>query len=196
MAGTVSDSAQSYFQSMTEIFGRLEMSLIDRYAELLFGAWRERRRVLVFGNGGSAFTASHHVLDYVKTAEVPKQPRLLALSMVDNMGITTAVGNDSSYEETLVYPLESYASAGDLAVAISCSGNSPNVVRACRWAREHDLTVVALTGFAGGEVGPIADLHINIPSENYGIIEDIQMSIGHIAAQMLQQRVAREVNPA
>ena len=193
MTYTVAESAHSYLSSLAEYASKLDAAAIDRYAELLYDAWCQRRRVFVFGNGGSALTASHHVCDYVKTAQVTVQRRLQAFSLVDNAGLTTAVGNDIDYESTFVYPLESYAEPGDLAVAISASGNSPNVVKACQWAKEHKLIVVALTGFSGGKIGAMADLHLNAPSHNYGIIEDLHMSIGHIAAQLLQQRVAAAV---
>ncbi len=190
MTHTVANSARSYLTTLADHASRLDSAVIDRYADLIYDAWRNKRRVFVFGNGGSALTASHHVCDYVKTAEVATQRRLQAFSLVDNPGLTTAIGNDIDYDSTFVYPLESYAEAGDVAVAISASGNSPNVVKACQWAKAHEMTVVAMTGFNGGKIGTMADLHINAPSDNYGIIEDLHMSIGHIAAQLLQQRVA------
>jgi D-sedoheptulose 7-phosphate isomerase len=193
MAGTVAASAGAYFTLMSEILAQVNTDLIDTYGDLLFQTWRDRKRVFVFGNGGSALTASHHVADYVKTASVAGQRRLKAFSLVDNTGLTTAIGNDLSYDDTFLFPLESYAEAGDIAVAISCSGNSPNVVRACEWARDHDLKVVAITGFSGGKIAKIAELHINIPSDNYGIIEDLQLSVGHIVAQSLYQRVREQV---
>lgn len=196
MAHSVSSSASDYCGSLTKLLTRIDHAAIDTYARLLFDAWRDGRRVIVFGNGGSAFTASHHVLDYAKTAAVANQRRLKAISLVDNIGLTTAIGNDLSYDDTFVYQLETHAAPGDIAVAISCSGNSPNVVAGCEWARENGVTVVALTGFDGGKIAALADLHINIPSDNYGLVEDMQMSIGHMAAQMLQRHVAASLPAA
>lgn len=189
MAGTIAHSAKDYFDAMAAAAGHVDAAAVERYAQILFEAWRDGRRVLVFGNGGSAYNASHHVTDYVKTASVQGRPRLKAISLTDNVGLTTAVGNDLAYDQTFLFPLESYGQAGDVAVGISCSGNSPNLLRACEWAREHGLTVVALTGFSGGKVKDVAHLHINVPSENYGVIEDLHMSIGHIASQMLKSRI-------
>lgn len=191
MAGRVASSAQQYLDTLTGVIAQLDAGAIDAYAGILAEAWEQRRQVFVFGNGGSAYNASHHVTDYVKTASAPGQPRLRAFSMTDNVGLTTAVGNDLSYEETFLFPLESYAQAGDVAVAISCSGNSPNLLRACQWARDHGLTVVALTGFEGGKVKEMAHLHINVPSDNYGVIEDLHMSVGHIASQMLHEKIVK-----
>ncbi len=193
MAGTIVSNAHSYLVEMAELLGTLDPVPMDAFVEAVYQAWRDGRRVYIFGNGGSAYNSSHMVTDFVKTAAVDGQKRLAAFSLVDNTGLTTAIGNDVSYDETFSYPLESFAKAGDIAVAISCSGNSPNVLRACEWARENGLTVVALTGFAGGKVKALADIHINIPSENYGIMEDVHMSVGHIVAQSLKSRILAEV---
>lgn len=189
MAGSTVRKASDYLNGLADLLRRVDAAAIDAYADLLYRTWAAKKRVFVFGNGGSAYNASHHVTDYVKTAQVDGQPRLCAFSMTDNVGMTTAVGNDLAYDQTFSYPLECYAGAGDVAVGISCSGNSPNLLRACAWARDNGLTVVALTGFAGGKVKDLAHLHINVPSDNYGMIEDVHMSVGHIAAQMLHNRV-------
>lgn len=195
MAGTTVRNAAAYFQLLADQVGRLDHAAIDQYVELIYRAWRDGRRVFLFGNGGSAYTASHHVTDYVKTASVEGQPRLAAFSLADNTGLVTALGNDISYDEVFRYQLQAYARPGDLAVAISCSGNSMNVVNGCQWARDNGLTVVCITGCDGGKICHFAHLHINIPSDNFGIVEDIQMAIGHIAAQGLYHRIQAAANP-
>ena len=187
--GSTVERAADYFTAMQEQFGKLDFAAIDAYSQMIYDAWREQRSVWVFGNGGSAYTASHHVTDYVKTASVDGQPRLRAFSLCDNTGLTTALGNDVSYDDIFRFPLESYAKAGDIAVGISCSGTSKNVVSAFEWAGDNGLSRVAITGFAGGTIGQMADIHINIPSDNYGVIEDIQMAVGHIATQSLFRRI-------
>lgn len=189
MSHTIVGSAKGYADAMIDQLKRLDCAAIEKYAQALFEAWRDSRRVYLFGNGGSAYTASHHVMDYLKTAAVQGRKRLQAFSVNDNFGITTALGNDISYDDTFRYPLETYARKGDIAVAISCSGNSPNVVKAVEWAKANGVTVVALTGFKGGKIGAAADIHIHVPSDNYGVIEDLHMSVGHIAAQMLKNKV-------
>jgi D-sedoheptulose 7-phosphate isomerase len=192
MAGSIVSSASDYLGGMAALLKNVDAKAIDAYADLLFKAWKEDRAVFVFGNGGSAYTASHHVTDYVKTAAVDGVRRIRAFSMVDNLGLLTACGNDISYDEIMSYPLASFARPGDLAIAISCSGNSPNVLRACEWARNNQLKVVALTGLNGGKLKDLADVHINVPSDNYGWVEDLHMSIGHIGAQSLKSRVSKE----
>ena len=189
MAGTICSNARAYVEGMGDLLGRVDCEAIDTLAEWLFETWRHDRQALVFGNGGSAYTASHYVADLVKTAEVEGQHRLRALSLVDNFGMTTALGNDAGYDQTLSHPLASYGRAGDLAIAISCSGNSPNVVHACQQAKDSGLRLACLTGFAGGRIAELADLHVNIPSENYGLIEDLHLSIGHMVSQSLKSRI-------
>lgn len=192
MAGTVCKDARSYIDEMTKLLRELDPAPMNAFADCVYQAWRDGRRVFVFGNGGSASTSSHYVADFVKTAAVEGQKRLAAFCMNDNIGLLTALGNDISYDETFSYPLASYAQPGDVAVALSCSGNSPNVLHACRWAREHGLTVVALTGFEGGKLKDLADIHINIPSTNYGLIEDLHLSVNHVVAQSLHTRILAE----
>ena len=189
MAGSISKTASSYMAEMARVIAQIDNSAVERFAEIIFNAWRDNRHVYVFGNGGSAYTSSHFVTDLVKTASVEGKKRLHAISLLDNVGLTTALANDISYEESFRFPLASYANSGDLAIGISCSGNSPNLLRACEWAKENGLTVIALTGFTGGKVKNLADLHINVPSENYGVIEDLHLSIAHIIAQGLKARI-------
>ncbi len=154
-------------------------------------------RVYVFGNGGSAYNSSHHVTDYVKTASVAGKPRLQGRQPHRQRRAHHRRRQRPVVRRDLQLPAgASYAQARDVAVGISCSGNSPNLLRACRWAKDNGLTVVALTGFAGGKVKDLANIHINVPSENYGVIEDLHMSVGHVAAQLLQNRILSESSKA
>ncbi len=190
MAGTTCSSASEYIAGLKKVLDNLEPADIDVLADRLYQAWRDNQQVFVFGNGGSAYTASHFITDMIKTASVAGQRRLRAISLVDNYGLTTALGNDVSYDQTFVFPLETYAEPGDLAIAISGSGNSPNVVLACQWAKEHGLTLACLTGFSGGKIAEMADIHVHVASDNFGIIEDLHMSVGHMICHSLVNRVA------
>jgi D-sedoheptulose 7-phosphate isomerase len=175
---------------MSKILERIDRGAIDRFTDMLYEAWRNRRRVWVFGNGGSASTASHYVCDLLKNTAAEGRPRLQVFCLGDNIATMTALGNDISYDDVFRFPLSAYAQNGDVAVALTGSGNSPNVLRAVEWARENGLKVVALTGFSGGKLKEMADLHINIPSDNYGVIEDLHLSINHIVSQTLKGRMA------
>lgn len=182
-------TSKDYLESFRQALEQIDALALDAYAARIYQAWRDDRQVLVFGNGGSATTASHAVADLVKTASVPDRRRLRALCLSDNSAMLTAIGNDLRYEDIFVYPLQTYARRGDLAVAISASGNSPNVVRACEWARSNDLGVVALTGFDGGKIARLCDVHVHVPSANYGIVEDLHLVVGHAVTQSFFARV-------
>ncbi|HYF13585.1 MAG TPA: SIS domain-containing protein [Phycisphaerales bacterium] len=190
MGGMMINSGDAYFAEMARAAATIDRAAVDRYVNALFDCWKRDACVHIFGNGGSHANASHTVADFVKTAMVTGKRRLRALCMSDNLPMLTAVGNDIAYADSFAFQLESYARKGDLAVAISCSGNSPNILKAAEWAKANGLTLVALTGLRGGKIGPMADIHINVASENFGVIEDLHMSVGHIAAQMFHNRLA------
>jgi len=188
MAGTICDNPAAYAEQLGQTLRRIDFAAVGRLAELLREAANSEKRIYVMGNGGSAATAGHWVADLVKNTAVDGKPRLAVLSLTDNYSLTTALGNDISFEESLRFPLSAYGRRGDIAIAISVSGNSPNLIRACQWAKENGLTVVGLSGFSGGKLGQIADLHINIPSDNYGVVEDLHLAIGHMVAQAVAAR--------
>lgn len=190
MAGSTCASATEYLGRLRDMVDALDASAIDALADRLFQAWQDDRLVVVFGNGGSAYTASHFVTDFLKTASVDGQRRLRAMSLVDNYGLTTALGNDIHYDQSFLYPLQAYARPGDLAIAISGSGNSPNVVHAAEWAKANSVFLAGLTGFSGGKLAELADLNIHVPSDNYGIIEDLHLSVGHMISHALVSRIA------
>lgn len=191
MAGGICERAEEYLNNLAKLAQRIDRERVEAFADALFHAWKDDRCVFVFGNGGSAATANHMVCDFVKTAAVDGQRRLRAFCLVDSMGMGTALANDIGYEDTFRYPLETYSRPGDVVVGLSGSGNSRNVLRACRWARENGVMVVALSGFDGGELKNLADLHINVPSDNFGLIEDLHLVVGHSVAQILKSRVLR-----
>ncbi|MBL4701417.1 MAG: SIS domain-containing protein [Phycisphaeraceae bacterium] len=189
MAGSTCSTAREYMDSITQQLQLVNDLSIDKATQAIYNAWRGDRRVFVYGNGGSAHSASHWALDLMKTAAIDGQPRLKALSLVDNIGTMTAVGNDISFDEIFRYPLHAYAEEGDVAVAISCSGNSANAVYATQWARAHGMTTITLTGFNGGKLRDLGDINVHVPSDNYGVVEEIHMACGHMVAQGLRHLI-------
>ncbi len=157
MAGSMITTPAEYVAELARAAATIDQRAVQRYADTLLDAWKHDRQVLIFGNGGSHANASHTVADFVKTAMVDGKRRLRALCMSDNLPMLTALGNDMGYDTTFSFPLETYGRQGDLAVAISCSGNSPNILRAAEVAKKTGLVLVALTGMKGGKVGPMAD---------------------------------------
>jgi D-sedoheptulose 7-phosphate isomerase len=138
------------------------------------------RQIFVFGNGGSAANASHFATDLGKGASDKIGRRFRVLSLNDNVSWLTALGNDYAYEDVFVRQLENYARPGDWALALSVSGNSPNVVKALAWAKEHQVRTVALVGAKRGRAAELAERTLVIDSEHYGRVEDAQMGICHL----------------
>jgi D-sedoheptulose 7-phosphate isomerase len=151
-------------------------ALIGRLKEL----HREGRQIFVVGNGGSASNASHFATDLGKGASDKLGKRFRVLSLTDNVSWITALGNDYAYEDVFVRQLENYGQPGDLVLALSVSGNSPNCAKALDWARKHGLRTVALVGGKRGRMAEIAEEVIAINDTHYGRVEDAQMGICHM----------------
>ena len=167
------DAQQKATQAIpTEAVARL----IDR----LRLALAEDGQVFVFGNGGSAANASHFATDLGKGSSDKIGRRFRVVSLNDNMSWITALGNDYAYEDVYVRQLMNYANPGDVVLVLSVSGNSPNVVKAVQWAREHGVFTAALVGAKRGRLAELADEAIVIPSEHYGRVEDAHMTICHM----------------
>ena len=142
--------------------------------------WQEDRQVFIFGNGGSAANASHFATDLGKGSSDKLGKRFRVLSLNDNVSWMTAIGNDYSYDDVFVRQLQNYAKPGDLALALSVSGNSPNLVKALDWSRQNGVGTVALVGAKRGRMAEIAEQVIVINDTHYGRVEDAQMGICHI----------------
>lgn len=169
----------TYLRGVSEVLERMPVSAIEEVVERLFRAYRENRAVYVFGNGGSAALASHIACDLGKgTAEKGTRP-FRVISLTDNVALMTAWANDTSYENIFVAQLRPLLQRGDIAFAISGSGNSPNVLSALRAAREAGGCTVGLTGFAGGKMKTLCDLCITAPSDNMQHIEDSHLCVMH-----------------
>jgi D-sedoheptulose 7-phosphate isomerase len=153
---------------------------VAQLIESLREALKADRQIFVFGNGGSAANASHFATDLGKGASDKVGRRFRVLSLNDNVSWMTALGNDYAYEDIFVRQLENYGRKGDVVLAMSVSGNSPNVVKALDWAKRNGLHTVALVGAKRGCAAEIAEQVIVINSEHYGRVEDAHMGICHL----------------
>lgn len=184
-------SAASYFGAYAEETARaassVEPAALDRAAAILLEAYTRGAGVFACGNGGSAAIANHLQCDHVKSIQTGTDlaPRVTSLSA--NVELLTAIANDIGYEDAFTYQLRSQAQPGDVLIAVSSSGRSPNIVRALAWARDHDLRTVALTGFGGGDARAVAEVALHVDSANYGIVEDLHQGIMHALAQYIRQ---------
>jgi D-sedoheptulose 7-phosphate isomerase len=147
------------------------------------------------GNGGSAATASHMVCDLMKNTRKMDLPNLRVLGLADNMPVFSALGNDEGYENVFAGQLASYAQPGDVVVAISASGNSPNVLKAVELANQIGARTVGFTGYNGGKLGQMVEFHINVPSDNIEQVEDIHLVLEHMITSVLRSADTPEWRP-
>jgi len=157
---------QRYLGEVGRILQNLPQAEIAHVINILSRARAEGRRIFVFGNGGSAAMASHFATDLGKGTVQEGQPRFKVMSLNDNVPLLTAYANDFGYETVFAEPLASLAEPGDVAMAISSSGNSPNVLRAMDVAREHGLTTIGITGFEGGKLKEKVDVCVVVPADS------------------------------
>lgn len=170
---------EDYFRSVSQALAALPPAPVKRIIDELKQARASGRRVFVFGNGGSAATASHFVTDMLKGTAVPGQPRLRINCLNDNVPMLTAYANDVGYGAVFAEPLAGLAARGDVALAISGSGNSENVLRAMAVARDLGLLRIGLTGFAGGRLKELCDIAVVVPSDSMQVIEDAHLVVLH-----------------
>ena len=171
-----------YRKRQTEVYDRLPLNQVAEVIALLREARDRGAQIFVFGNGGSAANASHFATDLGKGASDVSPSRFRILSLNDNSAWMTAIGNDYSFDDVFVRQLQNYARPGDLALCMSVSGNSPDLVRAIDWSRENGLTTVAMVGGKRGRLAETAAHVLVIPDTHYGRVEDAQMTICHMLA--------------
>ncbi len=149
------------------------------------------RKILAFGNGGSAAEAQHFVAELVNKFLRPR-PALRAVSLSADTSILTSVGNDVSFEAVFSRQIEALGDAGDVALALSTSGRSPNIIAALRAAKARGLRTIALTGRGGGDLGPIADFLLAVPSAETPRIQEVHLVLLHLLAQGIEERIKLE----
>jgi D-sedoheptulose 7-phosphate isomerase len=195
-------SPSEYLDRVKTEFDRLNSEDIQRFSDAIYAAYEEGRFVFLCGNGGSGSNASHMCEDLGK-GTIRREDymnddkrRLKALSLTDNTPYILAWANDEGYDRVFVEQLKNLASPGDLLVAISGSGNSPNVVRAVEWANAHGLRTFGLSGFSGGKLRQIAQQGLHVPVADMGIVESIHLLVFHWVLDNLYGRIAGDNSDA
>ena len=161
---------------------------IDKIIMLSVKAFKEDKKMLFCGNGGSASDAQHIAAE-LSGKFYTNRPPLYAEALHVNSSYITAVANDFGYDETYARMLEACGRKGDVLVGISTSGNSPNVVKALKKANEIGLTTIGLTGINGGEMNGICDIIIKVPSDDTPRIQEVHILIGHIICQLIEEEM-------
>jgi D-sedoheptulose 7-phosphate isomerase len=171
-----------YRKHLHEAISQIDLDQVNTAIEWFAEARHHGRAIFTAGNGGSASTASHFVCDVLKGASFQKDSRFRIIALTDNLATLTAYSNDVSYNCVFTEQLKNFAKPGDIFLAISGSGNSPNVIEATEYANSIGCKTIALTGREGGKLGKIAQLNILAPEPHMGRIEDAHLIVCHMIA--------------
>lgn len=179
-----------YLARVCDEIQRLDPAQIEKVSELIESAYDRGRFVFICGNGGSGANASHLCEDLAKCTlcDFDKQKRLKVLSLTDNTAGIMAWANDEGYDRIFLEQLKNLASPGDLLLAISGSGNSPNILKAVSWANDNGLTTVGITGFSGGKLQKLAHHNLHAPIDDMGITESLHQVVFHWIIDDLHRR--------
>ena len=177
----------AYAGELARAFGTIDMVAVARAGELLNDAYDRDAAVFACGNGGSASIANHLQCDHVKGVRNGTNLTTRVFSLSTNIELFSAIANDHGYDLVFEQQLQSLARPGDVLLAVSSSGRSPNIIRALEWANQNGMRTIALTGFSGGAAREIASVSVHVRSDNYGIIEDAHQACMHLLAQYVRQ---------
>lgn len=181
----------SYFECLSISIAKMPFREIENITEILVDAYESQRTVYLFGNGGSAALASHFACDLAKGTVHGSGRRFHAIALTDSVPLITAWANDSRYEDIFAEQLTNFVRPHDVAFAISGSGNSPNVLKAVRVARQAGATTVGLTGFEGGRLKDLCHACLVVPAENMQVVEDLQLCVAHCLFTCIRARIVQ-----
>lgn len=182
------DFATDYYKRFAEAVLSFDKGPLDEVLAVFDRVIAAGGTLWIAGNGGSASMADHIVCDTAKGTYVEGQPPFRTISLMANDAILTALGNDVSYEDGISEQLKYYLRPGDAFLVVSSSGNSPNVVKAVEYANAQGAETVAFVGFKGGKLKEVAKTSVHIAVDNYGIVEDLHMSLIHVLTQYMKAR--------
>ncbi|MEW4567477.1 SIS domain-containing protein [Tautonia sp. JC769] len=184
--------ARDYLDRVCREIQRIDAAELETVADLIERAYHADRFVFVIGNGGSASSASHLCEDLNKCTlrDFESQKRLKVLSLTDNTAGIMAWANDEGYDRVFLEQLKTYASPGDLLLAISGSGNSPNILKGVEWANAHGLTTVGITGYSGGTLREVAHHSLHCPVDDMGTAESLHLVAFHWLIGDLYRRMS------
>lgn len=186
---------QGYITSLHRTLAQLPVTQIERVIETLIDAQWSRRTVYIFGNGGSASTASHFACDLGKNTALSGIPRLRVISLTDNVEMITAWANDTAYEHIFAEQLRGLLEPGDVVIGISGSGRSANVLNAVALARRLGATTIGFTGFDGGLLASMVDIPIVVASNSMERIEDAHLILEHLICSTIRESQRRQASP-
>lgn len=178
---------KQYIQKEIDLLGQLDVDSINRALIEIVDAYNREGNIYIFGNGGSASTASHYANDFNKGISEYTKKKFRFLCLNDNVATLMAIANDIGYEEVFRFQLMGKLNEKDLVIGISGSGNSKNVINALQYAKECGVRTLGITGFDGGIVRKIVDISLHVPINNMQMTEDVHMIFDHLMMTVLYQ---------
>jgi D-sedoheptulose 7-phosphate isomerase len=178
----------AYRKGLTDTIGSLDKSQINDVINTLMEAYDRGSNIFIFGNGGSAATASHFVCDFNKGVSAQTEKKFRFVCLNDNVPTLMAIANDCGYENVFSMQLEGKLSKGDLVFAISGSGNSKNVIKAVEYAKTQGNEIISLTGYKGGKLLGLSDHPIHVNIEDMQKVEDVHMMLDHMMSQIIAKK--------
>ncbi len=188
--------ARAFLERVGQELMRIDPAEVKRLADAIYDCYEHGRTVFLIGNGGSGSNASHFCEDLGKGTlrredfDNDQKKRLRILSLTDNTPYILAWGNDEGFDRVFVEQLKNLANPGDLLIAISGSGNSPNILRAVEWANRHGVKTFGCTGFSGGKLKTLANHNLHVPLDDMGIVESIHLTAFHWVVDHLHKRIS------
>ena len=195
---TFKNQAEKYINELNKVFNEEIFNLIETLGKELLKAWENNQNVYICGNGGSGANAIHMANDFIygigACGEGAKIPGLKVEALTANTGVITCLANDNGYENIFSYQLKVKGNPNDLLIALSGSGNSPNIVNALEAAKDIGMKSFAIIAYSGGKCLNLADIPIHFKIDDMQIAEDTQLIIGHICMQWLTQNKPSKID--
>jgi D-sedoheptulose 7-phosphate isomerase len=174
--------SQNYINNIIDLLNKIDITIIEEIINTLEKIEKNKSKLYIIGNGGSSATASHMVNDLGVGLRRRNLLNINVISLADNTSVVSALANDIGYDNIFYMQMKDILDPNDVIISISCSGNSPNILKATTYAKNVGCTIIGLTGFNGGALKEISDInfHVNVPTGNYGFVEDLHMILDHI----------------
>ena len=187
---SINDYSKSYIDYLSSVLKNISLKDIEKFVEVLLEARERESSIFFIGNGGSAATASHFANDIAIGTRTYKKP-FRAISLCDNQAVITAIANDDGYEKIFSQQLQVLLKKQDVVIAISASGNSPNLLDAISTAKKMNTITVGISAFDGGKMKEMVDVSLHVPTEKgeYGPAEDAHMVLDHLISNYLMRLV-------
>lgn len=182
---TMNFSVSNYFEAHQLLAGKIDKEALQKCIDTVKSTFVAGKKIITCGNGGSASTASHYITDWNKMVNLATGKKFRGVSLCDNIGLITAYGNDLSYDDVFSGQLAAIADEGDLLIAISGSGNSPNVLKAVEFANKNGVNTIGIVGYDGGKLMPMVQHAFLVPSFDMQLCEDVHLMFGHMVMKTL-----------